>query len=137
MNEHHFADAAFVRVVNRTSKPLTVTYNGRQAKVPPYPGHIYMTAVAAEKAVQQNRRLGTEDPYNPRDFESLLGVEGWSRFPCTPVEQSTAVEAANRSLLPADVQHVELRDVATRRVIERQPLHDVDVHAFVDPTPGR
>lgn len=125
MMETHFADGGFVMVKNRTATPLSVTYNGRSVSIPPYgKGGRWMAPAAAEKAIEQNRRMGTEDPLNPKDFESLVYVEG-SAMPSEPIEQSTSIEALDRSMLPPDAQNVTV-------VTVRRPMSQRDQ----DPTLG-
>lgn len=102
-----------VLVKNRTARELTVTYNGRSVGIPPYgKGGRWMSAAAAEKGLAQNRRMGTEDPMDPRQFESLLYVEG-SEMPSDAIEQSDKIEALDRSLLPPDAQNPQV--VTVRR----------------------
>lgn len=113
MMETHFADGGFVMVKNRTTAPLSVTYNGRSVTIPPYgKGGRWMAPAAAQKAIEQNRLMGTEDPLNYHDFESLVYVEG-SDMPSDQIEQSEKIEAIDRSLLPPDAQNVTV--VTVRR----------------------
>jgi hypothetical protein len=100
--------AEFVTVGNRTSKPLTIMFGGRQYDVPPFPKTIMLPAVVATAGLNQHPVMGTEDPYNPHDTEYLLYVKEWKRLNPTPREQSDAVERIDRSMLPADRQAVKL-----------------------------
>jgi hypothetical protein len=131
--QNHFADPRqFVKVVNRTSKPLKVTFDGRSAIIDPYPGYLFMTGMAADKALGQNRRMGTEDPLDPREFVSLLGVEGWERFPVDPIEQSQEIESLDRRLLPPEAQKaVKVPTRAAKRIDRARTTGDhAEVQAF-------
>lgn len=109
--ESHFADQGMVLVRNRSSKELSVTYNGRSVTIPPRAtkGTIgrWMTPAAAQKAIEQNRVMGTEDPMQPGVFESLVYVEG-SEMPSTPIEQSDKAEAIDRRLMDPAAQNVQV-----------------------------
>lgn len=115
----HFA-TALVEVHNRSSKEIGVRYDGETIAIPPH-GMVHMTPAAARKAIEQNRVMGTEDPYAPGSFQSLVYVvgKGFKDMPTEPIEQSDAVEALNRKELPADVQNVavnKFRSVRPERV---------------------
>lgn len=111
MSESPFADQGFVFVKNRSSKELSVTYNGRSVTIPPRgtkgAGGRWMTPRAAEKAIEQNRIMGTEDPMSPGVFQSLVYVEG-SDMPSTPIEQSDKAEALDRTLMDPLAQNVQV-----------------------------
>lgn len=113
MQESHFAEQGFVLVKNRSSKALNVTYNGRSTEIPPRPGGRFMTPMAAQKAIEQNRVMGTEDPLSPGNFESLVYVEG-SDMPSGPREQSDKAEALDRTQLAA--KDVVIVDRNARRI---------------------
>lgn len=103
MSAQHFA-TGFVLVGNRSDKDITVTYDGRSVVVPAN-GTCHMSPAAAQKAVQQARIFGTEDPYSPGSFQSYLYVEGWD-LPRTKVKyDQSKLEALDRSLLPPDRQN--------------------------------
>lgn len=100
----HFA-TGFVKVCNRCDKDLTVTYDGRSCVVPAH-GSAFMSEAAARRAVYQSRIMGTENPYNPEDFQSYLYVEGW-KLPTDAVKyDQSKEEALDRKQLPADRQNV-------------------------------
>lgn len=92
-------------VGNRTQKPLNVTYDGKVWPLPPYPGVVQMPEAVAQKAIEQHPLLGSEDPANPDDYQSLVYVRGATRFdgspmPEEPIEQNTdACERIDTSLL--------------------------------------
>ena len=89
-----FSDIA--TLVNRTKGPLSVTFDGRQHVLKPGANHVPRALVMM--AYHQHRIMGTEDPLNPRDFQSLVGCAEM-RHPVTPIEQSEAIEALDRSLV--------------------------------------
>lgn len=116
-----------VSVVNRTTSPLDAMFDGQPIVVPP--GYKAVTEgegkdaktrivgngpadtvlsyalpmFAAEMVKRQNPRLGTEDPTNPADFESLIGVIEWDDE-IDHIEQSDAQERMDRSLLDDEAQ---------------------------------
>ncbi len=112
----------FVTIGNRTSKPLTVVYDGRQWMLPPHPVTVSLPRIVADAACRQHPVMGTEDPYDPRSYDLLVYVKEWDQ-PSTPIEQSTAKERLNRALLPADVQKTQLVEHGTSRV---QAVRDGD-----------
>jgi hypothetical protein len=76
-----------VEIVNRTSKPLTVRYDGQDITIPPgytpgvdgKPGvrikdqHIMVPRLIIPYALNQNVLMGSEDPQSPSHFDSLVG----------------------------------------------------------------
>jgi hypothetical protein len=108
MSESPFADQGFVLVLNRSSKELSVTYNGRSVTIPVRgKGGRWMTARAAEKAIEQNRIMGTEDPLQPGIFETLVYVDG-SQMDSSPIEQSDKAEALDRRMMEPGRQNVQV-----------------------------
>ena len=101
-----------VEVGNRTNRPLTVQYDGKQWVLPPYPATKELPKIVADKALQQHPRMGTEDPFNPKSFESLVYVKGWKNaggeeWPDTPTDQTKSIERIDRSLCDPDRQQAE------------------------------
>jgi hypothetical protein len=86
-----------VTLVNRTKAPLKVTFDGQDIPIAPGPNHGF-PAIAVRHAKAQNPRMGTQHPFDPTRFESLVGVDG-TTDPITPLEQSDAVELLDRSKL--------------------------------------
>lgn len=95
-----------IKVVNRSRQPRTITYDGKSITVPPL-GEVMVPPAAADRGLQQNRIMGTEDPYNAHAFKSYLGVPDW-KTDCSPIDESPkkAEEALDRSLLPPEAQKV-------------------------------
>lgn len=110
----------FVTVGNRSSKPLSVTFDGRSWKLPPYPATVSMHPVVAQQAVRQHPIMGSEDPYNAMDCDYLVYVKEW-KLPSKPIEQSEKVERLDRSLLPPDAQKVTLTEHRRPRSV-RDPI---------------
>lgn len=114
-----------VRVVNRTTKPLTVTFDGRQYNlVPGYRempdgtvepagphGEVAVTHLdylKAEMARRQNPRKGTENPRDPADVEHLVAIVE-DGHDVSWLEQSDAVERLDRSQIEdAKVRNAEV-----------------------------
>jgi len=92
----------YVTLVNRTSKTLNGTWDGRQYKITP--GRHEFPEIQAMKFKEQNPIMGTEDPYTLQK-ESLIGiVEQGDNI--DPIEQSDKVELLDRHMLPADAHEV-------------------------------
>ena len=84
-----------VTLVNRTIGVLTCKHDGRDYTIEPgeNPG---FPAEAVRHAKEQNPLMGSQDPYRPSHFESLVGVKG-SKDPVTKIKQSKASELFDRS----------------------------------------
>jgi hypothetical protein len=113
----HFA-TALVEVHNRSSKPIGVRYDGETIEIPGR-GMVHMTPAAAKKAIEQNRIMGTEDPYSPQSFETLVFVvgKGFKAMPSDPIEQSEKIEALNREELPPEAQNVNMNTFRSVRPV--------------------
>lgn len=126
----------WVTVGNRSSKPLTIMYGGRQWDVPPYPKTVHLPAVVAAAGLNQHPVMGTENPYNPHDVKYLLYVEEWKKLPKEPIEQSDKIERIDRSQLPPDRQDPKLMQMGGRPVIERPVDHGGNVSAAFEADGG-
>lgn len=94
--------ALLVTLVNRSSKTLTGTWDGRQYDL--IPGRHAFPAHIALKFKLQNPVMGSEDRFaNHTDY--LLGIveEG---DPITPIEQTDAIERWTRT--EQEMQRVEV-----------------------------
>jgi hypothetical protein len=106
-----------VHVINRTTVTLEVTDDGVVWVIPagykrladgsitgtgPHgdPHQEPIPFYAAHRAIVRNKIMGTEDPGNPNSFQSLIACPaiGWKDV--SHIEQSEAIEALDRSLLP-------------------------------------
>jgi len=123
-------------VVNRTTKPLEFTYDGRHGQLKPgyridngkvvpagrngRPALQHMAYQVAEMARRQNVILGTENPFDLREVQYLVGIgsedgdklvadPNWPNNSIAPVEQSQAVERLNRKLLDDEAQTAQPR----------------------------
>jgi hypothetical protein len=93
-----------VNLVNRTSKPLTVRYDGRKETIAPgeNPGFPKEAVLYAKR---QNPLMGSEDPENPTmsGTQYLVGVKVKAGERQTddisPLEQSDAIERFDKKLL--------------------------------------
>ena len=92
----------FVNVVNRSKSELTVTFDGRSFVL--QPGKNTIDACMAGHARRQHRIMGTEDPSNPLDFDSLVALPGDDD---SPAEQSNKIEAMDRRLMPEGQRKVK------------------------------
>lgn len=133
----------FVALGNRTSKTLTVTFDGKSWELPPYPEVIPVPPPVATWAARQHRLMGSENPYNPLDVEYLVYAKDgkgilWTGMKDTPIEQSDARESLNRSMLPPDRQDVTELNFGRRGVdrVTLPPMEVPDTHggtaAFFD-----
>jgi hypothetical protein len=82
----------YVTLVNRSTKTLSGTWDGREYKIPP--GKNSFPSAMAEKFKLQNPIKGTQDPYS-LDCQYLLGIVELND-PIDPIEQSDAVELFDR-----------------------------------------
>lgn len=84
-----FRDA--VTLINRTSRELTVRYDGEEIVLKPgeNPG---FPSVAVPYAKRQNPLMGSKHPINPTKFISLVGVKG-SKDDCTPISDEVMARA--------------------------------------------
>lgn len=108
----------FLTVVNRTSKNLMVTWDGKRITL--VPGKNALPAVVAEAAKRQNPIMGSEDPVSLQ-MRYLVGIEE-QEDDCTPIEQSNSVQRIDRSKLhgarpvevvPGDNGIYSVRDIQT------------------------
>jgi flagellar basal body rod protein FlgF len=108
----------YLTVVNRTSKNLFVTWDGRRTALAP--GKNQLPAIVAEAAKRQNPIMGSEDPVT-LSMRYLVGIEE-QEDDCSPIEQTNAVQRIDRSkmtnarpveVVPGDNGIYSVRDVAT------------------------
>lgn len=88
-------------------------------------GSVLMEALpyfAAERAKRQNPVMGTEDPQNPNSFESLIAVPEWGDD-YGYMGQTEAIERLDRSMLPAELQNIDVREAVGGRkpLLKRDP----------------
>ena len=121
----------FVTVVNRTSKLLHATYDGKPYDLPP--GETRLPRVVALYARFQNPIMGKGTPMEDWNIRSeyLIGIKE-DKDPITPIEQTTAPQRWDTEALSGpDMQIVRPRG----GMIEvRQPQATVqDTGGFVKP----
>lgn len=112
-----------VHVCNRTTVMLEVMHDGMPWPIrpgycrnaageivgadengnPSHDGRVFLEPLpyfAAERAKRQNPVMGTGDPYNAREFVSMIGVPKWGDD-YSHLEQSDALELIDRGMLDA------------------------------------
>lgn len=89
-----------VTVHNRTSKPLTATWDGRHYDIPPYPRKIALPYLVAAAARFQNPVMGRGTPFEDwaSKAEYLIGIEEVGD-PLDPIEQTTAPQRWSTELV--------------------------------------
>lgn len=112
MPDYDFDPGDVVQLVNRSSKDLELRFNGRTVVF--HPGVNHVNETYARLARRKFLVAGTEDPQVPGKGVMLVGVEKWGD-PITPQEQSDAVEAFDRNLIPDGFKGREL--VGTRGLV--------------------
>lgn len=136
------ARTKWVEIVNRTTYPLDVIFDGVPDVVPPgykvegegenarvvpagrdgKPLTHIVELHAAECWKRQHPLMGSQDPNSTdaNDTIYLLGVEGWGDE-ISYIEQSDCRELIDRSLLPPDRRNVTVVDVpGARRLPNKQ-----------------
>lgn len=84
-------------VVNRSSKTLTGVWDGKRYDMLPHQTYSF-PEIQAQKFKEQHPVMGTENPYTLQK-EYLIGLPDLQED-CSPIEQSTAIELWNRTLMP-------------------------------------
>ena len=115
----------FVNVVNRSKSELTVTFDGRSFVL--QPGKNTIDACMAGHARRQHRIMGTEDPSNPLDFDSLVALPGDDD---SPAEQSNKIEAMDRRLMPEGQRNQLLAALVGLPLTAANALRAVDPSEF-------
>lgn len=82
-------------IVNRTSKDLKGTWDGRHVTIPP--GESAWPVMQAEAFKRQNPVMGSEDPRTGW-VDYLIGIKDYKED-CSPIEQSDAIERWNRKVI--------------------------------------
>ena len=85
----------FLTVVNRTSRPLSCTWDGKQHTIPAK-SKTSQPAIIARKLRNDNPIMGSDDP-STGQLQYLIGIEE-EGDPITPIEQSDEIELYNRRL---------------------------------------
>lgn len=93
-----------VTVVNRTSKNLEGTWDGRHYTIEP--GKSSYPVVQAEAFKRQNPVMGSEDP-RTLYTDYLIGIEE-QKDDCSPIEQSDSIERWDRKALGKQAQNVDI-----------------------------
>lgn len=93
-----------VTVVNRTSKIVKGTWDGRPRDIQPH-GRIALPLLAAEAFKRQNVVMGSEDP-SDGSMLYLVGIEEHGDD-ISPIEQTNAITRMNRKALGFDEEVVK------------------------------
>lgn len=85
----------YVTLVNRSSKILEGTWDGKHHNI--HPGKNSFPETMAQKFKEQNPVMGSQDPYS-LELQYLCGIEE-DGDDCSPIEQSDRIELLDRSKL--------------------------------------
>lgn len=85
----------YVTLVNRTSKILNGTWDGKHHNI--HPGKNSFPETMANKFKEQNPVMGSQDPYS-LELQYLCGIEE-DGDDISPIEQSDKIELMDRSKL--------------------------------------
>lgn len=123
-----------VTVVNRTSKPLKATWNGRPYDLPAYPTKVSLPRIVALAARFQNPVMGKGTPMEDWNIRSeyLVGIEE-DGDPIDPIEQTDAPQRWDTEILSGDrVEVIRPRGGGMMEV--RQPQAPIkETGGFVKP----
>lgn len=88
----------YLTIVNRSSKTLKGTWDGRHYDIAP--GKHSFPVIQAEKFKEQNPVMGTDNPYSAMSTKQyLIGIVEYNDD-ITPIEQTDAIELWDRSKMP-------------------------------------
>lgn len=93
-----------VTVVNRSSKEVRGTWDGRPHVIKPN-GKASFPIIAAEAIKRQNVVMGSEDPYTG-EMQYLVGIEE-TGDDCSPIEQTQSITRMNRKPLAKNEEVVK------------------------------
>jgi hypothetical protein len=113
-----------VTLINRTKGTLQCTFDGHTYDLVPGENHGF-PKVAVPFAKRQNPVMGSEDPYNPIKFNSLVGVKDTSD-PVTPIKQTDAVERIDRSKVRGMGRKARVMEGDPASAFEARVSHDAD-----------
>jgi hypothetical protein len=129
MADYEFNPGEIITVVNRSQRnPVSWRFNGVQFTLKPGEERP-MNVTHALYGIRRNPIMGTYDPAFEHQHQSLIGIKELAEvYPITPIEQSEAIEAIDRSKLPEDRQRAVLEKVGwdgtDRQLAGRHPLTD-------------
>ena len=89
-----------VVLFNRTKgtadeRVLVYKFDGRDQDLAPGENHGIPRSEAGF-AIEQNKKMGTEQFYHPDKYESYVGIVGDKKWPCTPLEFGDAPQVIDR-----------------------------------------
>ena len=119
----------FVTVVNRSSKTLKGVWDGRHYDIAP--GSAQYPKIQALKFKEQNPVMGSENPYTlERQYLIAIVEQGDDT---SPIEQSTAIEKWDRSLMANAGDVVIIKGNGQYRPAMEAPLPLGNDSSFVVP----
>lgn len=118
----------YVVLVNRTSKILQGTWDGRHHDIAP--GKHSFPRIQAEKFRVQNPVMGSEDP-RTLQCEYLIGIEE-NNDDCSPIEQTPALTRENLAVSGKSYEIVRGNGLYQPAIDSSAPL-PVDGQGFVKP----
>jgi hypothetical protein len=112
MADYEFNPGEIITAVNRSQRsPVEWRFNGIQFHLKPGEERP-MNLTYALYGIRRNPVMGTFDPTYEHQHQSLIGIrEKAEVYPCEPIEQSEAIEAIDRSKLPAERQNATVQKV--------------------------
>lgn len=135
-------------VINRTSKPLMVRYDGQDSEIAPnYDAegnllpdvHNQLPDITVPYAKAQNVLMGSEDPFDPSEFVVLVGVKAK-----TGQKQKDDISFCEQSSELTRVKLDEYLDDPTAKIVvagkrnqRRAKLGEANVPGVVDAAPFR
>lgn len=120
----------YVTLVNRTSKVLEGTWDGRSYKI--NPGKNSFPETIAVKFKEQNPVMGSLDPYS-MDRVYLLGILEYND-PIDPIEQSDKAELLDRSRMDSIAGKAEVIKTNVARLYASEKASGLPAdNAFVSP----
>lgn len=120
----------YVTLVNRSSKELIGTWNGKRTVIAP--GKNSFPEIMAVKFKEQNPVMGTLDPYS-MDRDYLCGIEEYND-PIDPIEQTNKVELFDRKKMdPIAAKATELKTSVGRLYKSEQTSPLPADNGFVSP----
>lgn len=112
----------YVTLINRTSKILEGTWDGKHHNI--HPGKNSFPEAMAQKFKEQNPVMGSQDPYS-LELQYLCGIEE-DGDNTSPIEQSDKIELMDRSKLRNAIPVVVVQGDGLFRQSERTSAPNVE-----------
>lgn len=109
-------------IVNRAPWSINIRYDGKDMELEAYEEREFFPLVAVPYAINQNPLFGSEDPRDPSQFQTLIGIKDGpakllKRFPAEPLtdeeeeQHKAAPQRLNRSIMAEERGDPKSRDV--------------------------